>query len=147
MDENADLDHKYYFGLMLKNSATHLPTIIDNLIRVFYHIGEGNVFLSIYEGGSTDDGHTTAMIEPLIKALDAIGIEYHVELADNVAPDLLNGVLRPLKEMYRANSRVFNSVVMMRDDLWCAEELLELLFQSRGQAASIACSTDVRVTV
>jgi Cryptococcal mannosyltransferase 1 len=147
MDENANLEHKYYFGLMLRNSATHLPTIADNLLRVFYHLGEQNVFLSIFEGGSTDEGHTTAMIEPFKKLLDATGIEYHIEFEDHVTPDLLNGVLRPLKEMYRATQRVFHSVVMMGDDLWCAEELLELLFQSRGQAASITCSTDVRIKV
>ena len=148
MDENADLNHKYYFALMFKNSATHIPTIVDNLLRVFYHIGEKNVFLSIYEGGSTDEGHTTALLgDPLKKVLEAIGIEYHIELEDHITPDLLNGVLQPLKSMYRANQRVFNSVVMMGDDLWCAEELLELLFQSRGQAASITCSTDVRLKV
>jgi alpha-1,3-mannosyltransferase len=147
MDENSDMDHKYYFALMLKNSVNHLPTIVDNILRVAYHIGENNVFLSVYEGGSTDEGHTTAMMEPLKKVLEAVGIEYHIELEDHVTPDLLNGVLQPLKAMYKANSRVFHSVVMMGDDLWCAEELLELLFQSRGQAASITCSTDVRVRV
>jgi len=148
MDENADLDHKYYFALMLKNSATHIPTIVDNLLRVFYHIGEKNVFLSVYEGGSTDEGHTTALLgDPLKKVLEAIGIEYHIEFEHHITPDLLNGVLQPLKAMHKANQRVFNSVVMMGDDLWCAEELLELLFQSRGQAASITCSTDVRAKV
>jgi hypothetical protein len=36
---------------------------------------------------------------------------------------------------------------MMGDDIWCTEELFELLYVSRGQRASIVCSTDVHSEV
>jgi alpha-1,3-mannosyltransferase len=147
MDENTNIGHKYYFALMLRDSANHLPTIIDNLLRVIYHLGEQNIFISIYEGGSNDDGHTTAMIETIKTTMEAIGIEFNIEVEGASTGNARDKVLKPLKEMYRANERVFNTVVMMGDDLWCAEELLELLFHSRGQAASITCSTDVRADV
>ena len=147
MDENANMGHKYYFALMLRDSANHLPTIIDNLLRVIYHLGEQNIFFSIYEGGSSDDGHTTAMIETIKVTFEAIGIEYHILVEEDSKANARDMVLRPLKEMYRANERVFNTVIIMGDDLWCAEEFLELLFHSRGQTASITCSTDVRADV
>lgn len=132
---------------MLRDSANHLPTIIDNLLRVIYHLGEQNVFFSIYESGSSDDGHTTAMIETIKVTFEAIGIEHHIRVEGASDANARDIVLRPLKEMYQASERVFNTVVMMGDDLWCAEEFLELLFHSRGQAASITCSTDVRANV
>jgi alpha-1,3-mannosyltransferase len=147
MDENANVGHKYYFALMLRDSANHLPTIIDNLLRVIFHLGEQNIFFSVYEGGSSDDGHTTAMVETIKITLEAIGIEHSIEVDGMSTGNPRDKVLKPLKEMYKANGRVFNTVVMMGDDLWCAEELLELVFHSRGQAASITCSTDVRVDV
>lgn len=146
MDENAEIQHKYYFALMLRNSANHLPTIVDNLLRVIYHIGEKNVFMSIYEGRSTDDGHTTAMVETIKTTMEAIGIEYYtyVETEDeDTTGGRMNTVLEPMREMYRNGGRLFNTVVMMGDDLWCTEELLELLYLSRGQGAGIVCSTDV----
>ena len=147
MDENVGMDHKYYFAITLKDSANHLPTIIDNLLRVIYHIGEKNVFMSIYESGSSDDGHTTAMIETIRLTMEAIGLEYHIEIERDGSGNARNAVLQPLKAMYKSGGRLFNTVVMMGDDLWCAEEFLELLFQSRGQAASITCSTDVGLKV
>jgi hypothetical protein len=147
MEENVETNHKYYFGLMLRDSANHLPTIMDNLLRVIYHIGEKNAFMSIYEAGSSDGGHTTAMIETIRAMMEAIGLEYHIEIVENGPADPWNGVLGPLKGMYKSVGRVFNSVVMMGDDLWCSEEFLELLYQSRAQRASITCSTDVRSKV
>jgi hypothetical protein len=147
LEENIETNHKYYFGLMLRDSVNHLPTIIDNLLRVIYHVGEKNVFMSIYGAGSTDDGHTTAMIEVIRTMMEAIGLEYHIQTMDNGPADPWNGVLRPLKKMYKSGGRVFNSVIMMNDDLWCTEEFLELLIQSRAQRASITCSTDVRSKV
>lgn len=147
MDENADIGHKYYFALMLRDSANHLPTIIDNLLRVIYHLGDQNIFFSIYEGGSNDDGHTTTMIDTIKLTLEAIGIEFNIEVENTSSGNARDMVLKPLKEMYKTSERVFNTVVMMGDDLWCAEELLELIYHSRGQAASITCSTDVRADV
>src|SRR5437762_2409285 len=106
------------------------------------------MLMRIYESASSDDGHTTAMIETIKTTMDAIGLEHHIEIeGDGRSSDPWNGVLRPLKGMYNSGGRVFNSVIMMGDDLWCAEEFLELLFQSRAQEASIACSTDVRSKV
>lgn len=147
MEENVETNHKYYFGLMLRDSANHLPTIMDNLLRVIYHVGEKNAFMSIYEAGSSDSGHTTAMIEIIRIMMESIGLEHHIEIVENGPADPWNGVLRPLKGLYKSSGRVFNSVIMMGDDLWCTEELLELLFQSRAQDASITCSTDVRSKV
>jgi Cryptococcal mannosyltransferase 1 len=147
MDENAERNHKYYFAIMLRDSANHLPTIIDNILRVVYHLGEQNIFMSIYEGGSADDGHTTAMIETIRTTLEAIGMEHHITVGGNADSNGYNGVLEPLRTMYKSTGRIFNTVVMMGDDLWCAEEFLELLFHSRGQTASIACSTDIRAKV
>jgi alpha-1,3-mannosyltransferase len=144
MDENHSTNHQYYFALTFRNSGIHLPTIIDNLLRVIYHLGEQNVFMSVYEGGSNDDGHTTTMIKTIESTLNAIGIEYHVQIEGDGPPNSKNAVLDPLRDMYKSDGRIFNSLVMMGDDLWCAEDLLELLFHSRGQAASIVCSTDVR---
>lgn len=146
MDENAQMLHKYYFALTFRNSAIHLPTIIDNLLRVIYHLGEQNIFMSIYEGGSTDDGHTTAMLDVIKTTLETIGIEHEIVIRPEVGSPR-NNVLEPMKRMYRLGGRVFQTVVMMGDDLWCAEELMELLFHSRGQAASITCSNDVRTKV
>ena len=145
MDENAGTNHKYYFAIMLGNSANHLPTVIDNLLRVIYHLGEMNVFMSIHEGGSSDEGHTTAMIETIRITLEAIGIEHAIVTGD-VSTDARNKVMEPLRAMHKSSGRIFNTVVMMSDDLWCAEEFLELLFQSRGQAATVTCSTDVRTS-
>jgi alpha-1,3-mannosyltransferase len=147
MDENAELNHKYFFALMLRDSSNHLPTIIDNLLRVIYHLGEQNIFMSIYEGGSTDDGHTTAMIDTIKTTMETIGIEHHIEVDVRAGPSPQNAVLAPLKSLHRSEGRVFNTVVMMGDDLWCAEGFLDLLFHSRGQAASITCSTDVQNSV
>lgn len=147
MDENAQTNHKYYFAIMLQNSANHLPTLIDNLLRVIYHLGEQNVFVSIHEADSTDKGHTTAMIETIKIAMDAIGLENEIHIQEEGESYPPNAVLAPLRNSYKANGRVFNTLVMMKDDLWCAEEFLELLVHSRGQAASIVCSTDVRSKV
>ena len=144
MEKNVEKDHKYYFALTLKDSANHLPTIIDNLLRVIYHVGEQNVFMSIYEGGSTDDGHTTAMIEPIKATLEAIGVQYHITIEATPTSYPKDVALEPLKTMYRSAQRTFNTIVMMEDDLWCAEEFLELLLRSRADKASITCSSDIR---
>lgn len=145
-DENVDTQHKYYFAILLKDSADHFPTIVDNLLRVMHHMGEENVFVSIYEGESNDEGHTAAMVETFKTTMEAIGVEHHLEINGN-EPNGHNAVLEPLKEMYRNGRRVFNTLVMMNDDLWCTEELLELLYQSRKLPAAITCSTDVRSNV
>lgn len=105
------------------------------------------MFLSIYEEGSTDEGHTKAMLELVKKTCEAIGVGYYIATENWPTSNGRNAVLEPLKEMYESTGVVFNTLVMMTDDLWCTEEFLELLFHSRGQAASITCSTDVRVKV
>jgi len=104
--------------------------------------------MSIYEGGSTDEGHTTAMIEAIKMAMEAIGIEYHIEIEGEETTGMpRNMALEPFREMNRNGGRIFNTVVTLGDDLWCAEELLELLYLSRAQEASIVCSTDVHSEV
>jgi alpha-1,3-mannosyltransferase len=109
-------------------------------------LGENNVFVSIYEAGSTDEGHTATMVDTFKMTLEAIGVEHHLEVNGN-EQNARNAALQPLKAMYRSGRRVFNTLVMMNDDLWCTEELLELIYQSRKLSAAITCSTDVRSKV
>ncbi|TPX45146.1 hypothetical protein SeMB42_g01591 [Synchytrium endobioticum] len=108
-----------------------------------------NVFISLYESDS-DDG-TARLAQTWTTALSLLGIPHkivtngvkrnHVPHRIEFLAEVRNRVLDPLQELWATGER-FDRVVFLNDVIFCAEDIVELVYQSMMQNASIACGLD-----
>ncbi|CDZ97271.1 Mannosyltransferase 1, CMT1 [Phaffia rhodozyma] len=142
--------HKYFFAINLYNSFDVIPDIFATLFRVAAILGYHNVYVSIYENGSTDQ------TKALLKIFDALAgtAGLRVEIRSSMRTrgkfnhrieylaEVRNAALVPLHELRENNDEKFDSIVFMNDILPCVDDLLELIWQSRRQNAGITCASD-----
>ncbi|TPX31845.1 hypothetical protein SmJEL517_g04939 [Synchytrium microbalum] len=108
-----------------------------------------NIFISVYESDSTDDTARIAMswytalsilgipCRVVVNGVSRSGIPNRIEFLAEVR----NRVLDPLVELWRQGDE-FDRVVILNDVVFCAEDILELIFQSMQQDSSITCGLD-----
>ena len=143
-------NHKYFFAINLYNSFDVIPDIFATLFRVASILGFHNVYVSIYENGSSDQ--TKALLRMFDALTRAVGLRVVIRTSMRTRgafnhrieylAEVRNAALVPLHELRDNDGEIFDSVVFMNDILPCVDDLLELIWQSRRQNAGITCAAD-----
>lgn len=142
--------HKYFFAINLYNSFDVIPDLFATLFRVAAILGYHNVYVSIYENGSTDQTKALLKIFDAIAGTAGLRVEIRTSMRTRGAfnhrieylAEVRNAALVPLHELRESKQEIFDSIVFMNDILPCVDDLLELIWQSRRQNAGITCASD-----
>lgn len=143
-------NHKYFFAINLYNSFDVIPDIFATLFRVASILGYHNVYVSIYENGSSDQ--TKALLRIFDALTRAVGMRIIIRTSMRTRgafnhrieylAEVRNAAIVPLHELRDNEGELFDSVVFMNDILPCVDDLLELIWQSRRQNAGLTCAAD-----
>ncbi|VDC05222.1 unnamed protein product, partial [Peniophora sp. CBMAI 1063] len=132
-----------------------MSTIAQELPVVLEWIGVKNVFITIYEDGSSDG--TQEYLGDLGRLFDALGVAHHIvsygdsrhdNKEDNrriaVLAAARNAALSPLftGQAAFALGGDPHEIFFVNDIFFCAPDLLEVLLQYRQQGMHQACATD-----
>ncbi|KAG5651155.1 hypothetical protein H0H81_009647 [Sphagnurus paluster] len=143
-------DHKYFFAINLYNSFDVIPDLFATLFRVAAILGYHNVFVSIYENGSTDQ--TKALLRIFDALTRSVGMRITIRSSMRTRgafnhrieylAEVRNAAFVPLHELRDAENEYFDTIIFMNDILPCIDDLLELIYQSRKNNAGITCAAD-----
>ncbi|KAM0753122.1 family 69 glycosyltransferase [Meredithblackwellia eburnea MCA 4105] len=142
--------HKFFFAINLYNSFDVIPDLFSNMFKVSAILGFHNVFVSVYENGSTDQ--TKALLRLFDALCRSVGLRVVIRTSLRTRgafhhrieylAEVRNAALAPLQELRDAEGELFDSIIFMNDVLPCVDDLLELIWQSRRQNAGITCGSD-----
>ncbi|KAI0701950.1 glycosyltransferase family 69 protein [Cytidiella melzeri] len=142
--------HKYFFAINLYNSFDIIPDLFATLFRVSAILGYQNVYVSIYENGSTDQ--TKALLRIFDALCRSVGLRVKIQTSMRTRgafnhrieylAEVRNAAFVPLHELRNTENEYFDSIIFMNDILPCVDDLLELIWQSRRNNAGITCATD-----
>ncbi|TFY57791.1 hypothetical protein EVJ58_g6816 [Rhodofomes roseus] len=142
--------HKYFFAINLYNSFDIIPDLFATLFRVAAILGYNNVYVSIYENGSTDQ--TKALLRVFDGLCRSVGLRVTIRTSMRTRgafnhrieylAEVRNAAFVPLHELRDAENEYFDSIIFMNDVLPCVDDLLELIWQSRRNNAGITCAAD-----
>jgi alpha-1,3-mannosyltransferase len=143
-------DHKYFFAINLYNSFDIIPDLFSTLFRVAAILGYHNVFVSIYENGSTDQ--TKALLRIYDALTRSVGMRVTIRTSQRTRgafnhrieylAEVRNAAFVPLHELREGGNEYFDTIVFMNDVLPCVDDILELIWQSRRNNAGITCAAD-----
>jgi len=143
-------DHKYFFAINLYNSFDVIPDLFATLFRVASILGYHNVFVSIYENGSSDQ--TKALLRIFSALTRSVGLRVTIHTSQRTRgqfnhrieylAEVRNSAFVPLHELRESENEYFDSIIFMNDILPCVDDLLELIWQSRKNNAGITCAAD-----
>ncbi|TFK32722.1 glycosyltransferase family 69 protein [Crucibulum laeve] len=146
----ATSEHKYFFAINLYNSFDVIPDLFATLFRVAGILGYHNVFVSIYENGSTDQ--TKALLRIFDALTRSVGMRVMIRTSMRTRgafnhrieylAEVRNSAFVPLHELRDAEGEYFDTIIFMNDILPCVDDLLELIWQSRRNNAGITCAAD-----
>jgi alpha-1,3-mannosyltransferase len=149
-DLRATSGHKYFFAINLYNSFDVIPDLFATLFRVAAILGYPNVFVSIYENGSTDQ--TKALLRIFDALTRSVGMRVTIRTSMRTRgafnhrieylAEVRNAAFVPLHELRDTESEYFDTIIFMNDILPCVDDLLELIWQSRRNNAGITCAAD-----
>ena len=149
-DLQAADEHKYFFAINLYNSFDIIPDLFATLFRVAAILGYHNVFVSIYENGSTDQTKALLRIFDALTRSTGMRITIRSSMRTRGAfnhrieylAEVRNAAFVPLHELRDTEGEYFDTIVFMNDVLPCVDDLLELIWQSRRNNAGITCAAD-----
>lgn len=143
-------DHKYFFAINLYNSFDVIPDLFATLFRVAGILGYHNVFVSIYENGSTDQ--TKALLRIFDALTRSVGMRITIRMSMRTRgafnhrieylAEVRNAAFVPLHELRDSENEYFDTIIFMNDVLPCVDDVLELIWQSRNNNAGITCAAD-----
>jgi alpha-1,3-mannosyltransferase len=143
-------DHKYFIGINLYNSFDIIPDLFAALFRVASVLGYHNVFVSIYENGSTDQ--TKALLRIFDALTRSVGMRITIRTSQRTRgafnhtieylAEVRNAAFVPLHELRESEGEFFDTVIFMNDILPCVDDLSELIWQSKRNNAGITCAAD-----
>ncbi|KXN83805.1 Alpha-1,3-mannosyltransferase CMT1, partial [Leucoagaricus sp. SymC.cos] len=143
-------EHKYFFAINLYNSFDVIPDLFATLFRVASILGYHNVFVSIYENGSSDQ--TKALLRIFDALTRSVGMRVTIRTSQRTRgqfnhrieylAEVRNSAFVPLHELRDSEGEYFDSIIFMNDILPCVDDLLELIWQSRKNNAGITCAAD-----
>ncbi|KAJ7201054.1 capsular associated protein [Mycena pura] len=143
-------EHKYFFAINLYNSFDVIPDLFATLFHVGAILGFHNVYVSIYENGSTDQ--TKALLRIFDALTRSVGMRITIRTSTRTRgqfnhrieylAEVRNAAFVPLHELRDAENEFFDTIVFMNDVLPCVDDLLELIWQSRRNNAGITCAAD-----
>eukprot|EP00834_Sanchytrium_tribonematis_P004333 NODE_207_length_12890_cov_0.936518.p3 type:complete len:398 gc:universal NODE_207_length_12890_cov_0.936518:6383-7576(+) len=139
---------KYFIVLNLHNSDQILPNMALQINKlIFSWLGTDNVYISIYESGSSD--YTKEYLRQWSKLLNTNKVRHHFQTETISKTKQMNRIdylarvrnkaLDPLK--YLSNI-VFDHSIFLNDILFCVDDLLELIHQRIFQNASMVAGLD-----
>ena len=142
--------HKYFFAINLYNSFDIIPDLFATLFRISAVLGYHNVFVSIYENGSTDQ--TKALLRIFDALTKTVGLRVTIRTSTRTRgafnhrieylAEVRNQAFNPLYELRDSHNEYFDTIIFMNDILPCVDDILELIWQSRRQNAGITCAAD-----
>ena len=113
--------HKYFFAINLYNSFDIIPDLFSTMFRVSSIVGFHNVFVSVYENGSTDQ--TKALLRLFDALSRSVGLRVVIRTSLRTRgafhhrieylAEVRNAALAPLQELRDAEGEVFDSVIFM----------------------------------
>jgi alpha-1,3-mannosyltransferase len=143
-------EHKYFFAINLYNSFDIIPDLFATLFRVSAILGYHNVYVSIYENGSTDQ--TKALLRIFDALTKSVGLRVTIRTSTRTRgafnhrieylAEVRNQAFNPLHELRDSHNEYFDTIIFMNDILPCVDDILELIWQSRRQNAGITCAAD-----
>ncbi|KIY68081.1 glycosyltransferase family 69 protein [Cylindrobasidium torrendii FP15055 ss-10] len=139
----------YYIAANLYNNEAVLPTWTREMNQLITHLGEQNVFVSIYESNSQDN--TAAILKKFRDGLDERGVANRIVMEKgvrghfglnsanriNYMADIRNKVLEPLRSM----DPHFSKILFFNDVYFDWRDALELLNTKDGEY-DLACAMD-----
>lgn len=149
---NANTDRYYLIGMNLQNAQDIAPDMIVQLLKLIDFIGQSRVYVAIFENGSSD--HT----KTYLRLLDVILA--HKQVARNILLDVLvrpagihrieylagvrNRIVDLMLTHVEAKSLAdkLHQVIMLNDIFFCAQDILELMYQFDRQGADMTCGLD-----
>lgn len=142
--------HKYFFAINLYNSFDVIPDLFATLFRVSAILGYHNVYVSIYENGSSDQ--TKALLRIFDALTRSVGLRVTIRTSTRTRgafnhrieylAEVRNQAFNPLHELRDSHNEYFDTIVFMNDILPCVDDILELIWQSRRHNAGITCAAD-----
>ncbi|KAG9310171.1 glycosyltransferase family 69 protein [Chiua virens] len=143
-------EHKYFFAINLYNSFDIIPDLFATLFRVSAILGYHNVYVSIYENGSSDQ--TKALLRIFSSLTQSVGLRVTIRTSTRTRgafnhrieylAEVRNQAFNPLYELRDTHNEYFDTILFMNDILPCVDDILELLWQSRRHNAGITCAAD-----
>jgi alpha-1,3-mannosyltransferase len=142
-------NHKYFIAINLYNSFQVIPDLFATLFRLASVLGYQNIYVSIYENGSTDQ--TKALLRIFNALARSVGLRMTIRTSIRrrgkfvhrieYLAEVRNSAMTPLHEL-RDNGEFFDTIVFLNDVLPCIDDVLELIYQSRLQNAGMTCAAD-----
>ncbi|KAJ3089925.1 capsular associated protein [Quaeritorhiza haematococci] len=144
----ADLPTKYFIAANFHNNEPVLPDFIAQLLELIAFFGRDRIFVSVFESGSTDN--TRSILRDLDAVLEGLGVPRRIITSDEIRDPgghrieylahARNEAMKPLYES--STSTRYDRVIFMNDVFYCADDVKELIHQSRLQKSDITCGLD-----
>uniref|UniRef100_V5EJG4 CAP59 (Required for capsule formation) n=2 Tax=Kalmanozyma brasiliensis (strain GHG001) TaxID=1365824 RepID=V5EJG4_KALBG len=139
-----------FIAVNLYNSEHLFPAFSDNLLQVVHHLGEENVFISIYESNSHD--RTKQLLSQFERELHLRGIQNSIRMLDNNRRNdmdrierlalIRNEALNPIQSgVHGLHGRTFSKLLWLNDIFFRPESVLEL-FSTNGGRFDQVCGLD-----
>lgn len=145
-----NLHHRYFVALNLHQNEAILPDMITNLVHLAAFLGVDNVYISIFENGSED--RSKVLLNLAGSIFKVAGIEHSIVSSNRrqtkwdhrvaFLADVRNQAIEPLHALRKQHGITFDTVIFMNDVLYCLDDVLELIWQSRLSEATITCAVD-----
>lgn len=114
--------HKYFFAINLYNSFDVIPDLFSTMFKVSAILGYQNVFVSVYENGSSDQ--TKALLRIFDSLCRSVGIRVVIRTSLRTRgafhhrieylAEVRNAALAPLQELRDSEGELFDSVIFMK---------------------------------
>lgn len=114
--------HKYFFAINLYNSFDVIPDLFSTMLKVSSILGYQNVFVSVYENGSSDQ--TKALLRIFDSLSRSVGIRVVIRTSLRTRgafhhrieylAEVRNAALAPLQELRDSEGELFDTVIFMK---------------------------------
>eukprot|EP00835_Amoeboradix_gromovi_P002534 NODE_146_length_17563_cov_0.253321.p4 type:complete len:345 gc:universal NODE_146_length_17563_cov_0.253321:13755-14789(+) len=150
---------KLFLALNVHNNEEILPQMLGNIIELISYVSPKNIFLSIFESGSSDQ--TKDIMDKFIKMIEPMDIDFEIISSPIERTSQMNRIeylvyirnlaLEPLFkqiEVLESNSQFadphidYDAVVFLNDVYYCINDLIELLYQQALNDAHIVTGMD-----
>lgn len=157
----SDYSRHYFIASNIHQNSPILPNFIHQLLHLIDTLGRRQVYVSIYESGSSDE--TRMYLELLRILLDKRSIAHYIVFESEITTGqredggndrkfdesthrieflawVRNQALKPLDRL--PNRQTFDRIIFLNDVYFCADDIHELVFQSLLNNASLTCGLD-----
>ncbi|KAF7979219.1 hypothetical protein HWV62_43170 [Athelia sp. TMB] len=143
-----------FLALNVLDAQRALAALLHELPGVLAFLGP-HAFVSVLESGSRDA--TPGLLGVLARLLDAHGVAHRIEVRGGARLDkrggrriaalarVRNEVMQPLYDgsaAAAAGVESFGRVLFMNDIIFCAADMLEILYEHENQGADMTCALD-----